>query len=65
MHITLSILQYLAIDNPCISYKYKYFEKTEAALNKEFPSIYYGFCRKYIFNSQSTLFIKQNAFCFF
>ena len=35
----LEIGSYLYPDNLCISYKYKYFEKTEAALNKEFSSI--------------------------
>ena len=36
---------YLYADNTCISYKYKYFEKADAALKKQFSSIYYGFCR--------------------
>ena len=37
---------YLYTRNTCISYKYKYFEKIKAALNKELSSICYRFCRK-------------------
>ena len=33
----------LYADSACISYKYKYFENTEAVLNKEFLSICCGF----------------------